>query len=104
MFATIRAMFARKPAAPAIRPVVDDVPAHKGFRAVARFCNGSEIAATFPTLAQAQSWATEQRQSRTEFVAGVKARWAAFKPARTSYRIHNLETGRFAPVYEWRAA
>lgn len=84
MLATIRAMFARKPAAPAIRPAFDDIPAHKGFRVVYRF-NGHTMAENIAaTLDQARAIARARRDD---------GRLYGGKPRLHVY-IQNLETGR----------
>lgn len=84
MFTAIARLFARKPAAPAIRPAYDDIPAHRGFKVVYRF-NGHTMAENIAaTLEQARYIAKARRD---------EGRMHGGKPRLHVY-IQNLETGR----------
>ncbi|MBI1620077.1 hypothetical protein [Aquamicrobium zhengzhouense] len=95
MFATIRAMFARKPAAPAIRPAFDDIPAHKGFRVVSKSDGRIVMDSTFPTLAEARAAAKAKRAENADFVAHLAGMdWVS--TVRRHVFIQNLENGRLS--------
>lgn len=96
MLATIARLFTRKPAAPA--PIINDMPAHKGFAATMHI-GAMSMSRTFPTLHQAQVWLAMHKRESNTFRAMGRARGIAFN-SKVKQSIRNLESGRFAP-YRW---